>query len=72
MTPGVLAQIKNQWRQCYRAPGTPVAGVIQSISPSGSVARIRLDHIADSYILVDHLEQVEAEVLGEPELLTAT
>lgn len=49
-----------------------MTGVIQAISPSGKVARIRLDHIADSYILVDHLEQVEAEVPPEAEILTAT
>ena len=70
MTPGVLAQIKSEWRHCYRAPGTPMAGIVQAVSPSGTVARIRFDQLADSYILVPHLEAA-AEVAPEPEVLTA-
>lgn len=69
MAPGALAQIKFEWRYCYRAHGSPMAGVVQAISPSGGVARIRFDRIADSYILVDHLEPVEVDVSLEREAL---
>lgn len=71
MTPGVMAQIKEQWRYCYRAQGSPVAGVVQEFSPSGQVARIRLDRIADSFVLVAHLEPVPAGVEIEKGLLSA-
>ena len=71
MTPGAIAQIKEDWRHCYRKPGTSVAGVVQEISDSGAVARIRFDQVADSYILISHLEPAEAEVTLEPGLLSA-
>jgi hypothetical protein len=70
MSPGLLAQIKEEWRHCYRAPGAPMAGVIQAISPSGSVARIRLDDVADSYILVSHLEPALPAEVTRHELLS--
>lgn len=66
MTPGIVAQIKAEWRHCYRASGTPMAGVVQTVSPSGRVARIRLDDVADSYILVSHLEPAPVETMLEP------
>ena len=70
MTPGVLAQIRSEWRHCYRAPGTPMAGIVQAVSPTGNVARIRFDQVADSYILVSHLEPVPVDVGLAPEVLT--
>ena len=71
MSPGVMAQIKEQWRYCYRAHGTPIAGVVQEVSPSGQVARIRLDQIADSFVLVAHLEPVSVAAEIEESLLSA-
>jgi hypothetical protein len=71
MTPGAIAQITENWRHCYRKPGTAVAGVVQEISASGAVARIRFDDVADSYILVSHLEPAGAEATMEPGLLSA-
>ena len=71
MTPGIVAQIRAEWRHCYRAHGTAVAGVVQNVSPSGRVARIRLDDVADSYILVSHLEPVLVEAMLEPDAATA-
>ena len=72
MSPGLLAQIKSEWRHVYRAHGSSMTGVIQDISPTGSVARIRLDDVADSYILVSHLEPAaQPERLREPQLVNA-
>ncbi len=71
MTPGAIAQIREDWRHCYRKPGTSVAGVVQEISESGTVARIRFDRVADSYILVNHLEPAGVEADLEPGLLAA-
>ena len=71
MSPGAVAQIRENFRHCYRKPGTSVAGVVQEISDSGSVARIRFDDVADSYILVSHLEPAGAEAALEPGILSA-
>ena len=71
MTPGIAAQIKAEWRHCYRAQGTAVTGVVQTVSPSGRVARIRLDEVADSYVLVSHLEPAPMDAMLEPELVPA-
>ncbi len=71
MTPGAIAEIKTDWRHCYRKPGSSVAGVIQEISGSGSVARIRFDQVADSFILVSHLEPAGVEAVLLPDLLSA-
>jgi hypothetical protein len=71
MTPGAIAQIRENWRHCYRKPGTSVAGVVQEISQSGTVARIRFDEVADSYILVSHLEPADVDAALEPGLLSA-
>ncbi len=70
MSPGVLAQIKSEWRYCYRSPGSRIAGIVQAISPSGGVARIRLDQVADSYVLVSHLEPAEVDAALEPNVLS--
>lgn len=71
MSPGAVAQIKEDWRHCYRKPGSSVAGVIQEVSGTGAVARVRFDNLADSFILVSHLEPVPAEVALEPGILSA-
>ena len=71
MAPGIGAQIKKEWRHFYRAHGTAIAGVVQAVSPSGKVARIRLDDVADSYILVSHLEPAPLGAMLEPELVAA-
>lgn len=59
MAPGMTAQIKDDWRHNYRRPETAVVGVVQALSPSGAIARIRFDDVMDSFILVSHLEPVE-------------
>ncbi len=71
MTPGQIAQIREDWRHCYRKPGSPVAGVIQEISKSGTVAKIRFDQVADSYILVSHLEPAGVDARVELGMLVA-
>jgi hypothetical protein len=71
LSPELLAQIKGEWRHSYRAHGSSMAGVIQAISPSGAVARIRLDEVADSYVLVRHLEPTRKPEAGPPRLLRA-
>lgn len=71
MSPGALAQIKQEWRHCYRRPGTSIAGIIQEVSATGTIARIRFDQLADSYILVAHLEPAGVEAALEPGLLSA-
>jgi hypothetical protein len=60
MTPGAVVHVRPESRPHYRKPGAPVAGVVQALSPSGSVARIRMDDVADSYVLVCHLEYPES------------
>lgn len=70
MTPGAAVQIRPEWRYCYRAHGSAMVGVIQAISPTGRVARIWLDRLADTFVMVSHLEpagvegEVEAGVLS--------
>jgi hypothetical protein len=56
MDPGVHARIKIAWRGYYRCPGSSIGGVVQAVSSTGKVTRIRLDDVADSYVLTDHLE----------------
>jgi hypothetical protein len=70
MAPGTVVQIKRDYRHCYRAQGSPMVGVVQDLSPTGRVARIRCDHLSDSYILVSHLEPADADVLLEPGMLS--
>jgi hypothetical protein len=70
MAPGTVVQIKRGYRHCYRAQGSPMVGVVQDLSPTGSVARIRCDDLSDSYILVSHLEPADADVLLEPGMLS--
>ena len=71
MTPGIVAQVREEWRHLYRAHGTAIAGVVQAVSPSGKVARLRLDEVADSYILVSHLEPAPLGAMLEPEPVAA-
>lgn len=55
MSPGTIVEIRTDWRLFYRKPGVPVTGILQALSPSGLVARVRMDDHGDSYVLVVHL-----------------
>lgn len=55
MSPGIVVEIEDDWRSAYRKPGTSVAAILQALSPTGLVARIRVDEQGDSYVLVAHL-----------------
>ncbi len=57
MAPGAAVRIRNDVSRYYRKPGEATSGVVRSVSPTGHVARVRMDDVADSYVLVDHLEQ---------------
>ncbi len=56
MSPGTVVEIKADWRHFYRKPGTSSAGILRAFSPTGLVARVRMDEHGDSYVLVAHLE----------------
>lgn len=52
---GMQVRIEPDWARVYRRPGTPLEGVLVSISPSGSVVKLRMDEVADSYVRVEHV-----------------
>ena len=55
IAPGSVVRIGSSWSRHYRKPGGSVTGVVSDLSPTGAVARVRMDEVADSYVLVDHL-----------------
>jgi len=56
MAPGARVQLKPEFRSIYRRPGASVTGTVQGLSPSGAVARVRMDEVADSFVRVNHVE----------------
>ncbi len=56
MSPGTVVEIRTDWRLIYRKPGAATAGILQALSPTGLVARVRMDEYGDSYVLVAHLD----------------
>ncbi len=56
MTPGAYVQIKDGWRCSYRRAGAERVGVLDTFSPNGSVARVKLGGDAAAYVRVEHLE----------------
>ena len=56
MSPGTVVEIKADWRLVYRKPGASITGILQALSPTGLVARVRMDEHGDSYVLVAHLD----------------
>ncbi len=56
MSPGTVVEIRADWWTVYRKPGASVAGILQALSPTGLVARVRMDEHGDSYVLVAHLD----------------
>ena len=57
MTRGTTVRIKPEFVPFYRKRGTPLQGRVVSVSPSGTVARVHLDDVADSWVRTDHLER---------------
>ena len=55
MTAGMQVEIRPERRYHYRRKGSPMSGVLMELSPSGAVARVAMDDIADSYVLVADL-----------------
>ena len=58
MSVGMRVRIRPDAVRFYRSPAAPAAGVIVSVSPLGSVARVHMDELGDSYIRTDDLEIV--------------
>jgi len=49
-------KIMTRWCYQYGKHGAPIEGVLLGFSPSGALARVRMDDEADSFIWVKHLE----------------
>ena len=60
MTPGTTVKVRSDWARLYRHPGTSLEGMIVDLSPAGTVARVRLDEVQDSWICTEHLVSVYA------------
>ena len=57
MRPGAIVIIAPEWRQHYRKVGQAVAGIVAEVSPCGTIARVRMDEYADTWVCVSHLHQ---------------
>ena len=55
MSPGALVRIDDQWRYQYRKVGARTAGTLLELTPSGALARVRMDAVADSWVWTHHL-----------------
>jgi hypothetical protein len=55
---GMRVRIRREAIPFYRNPATPVEGVVMALSPLGSVARVHIDGLGDSYVRTDDLELV--------------
>jgi hypothetical protein len=55
---GALVRIRPDLCRHYRKPGASESGVVMWLSPTGAIARVRMDQVADSYVRVDDLEGV--------------
>ncbi|HYU60539.1 MAG TPA: hypothetical protein VEK39_07255 [Solirubrobacterales bacterium] len=56
MAPGMRVKIMTRWCYQYGKHGAPIEGVLLGFSPSGALARARMDDEADSFVWVKHLE----------------
>ena len=56
MSPGAEVKIVAHAQRFYRKAGTQTVGQLVLLSPSGAVALVRFDDIADSFVRVEHLE----------------
>lgn len=56
MAPGLNVKVKQEWRHAYRKPGVELEGVLIAVSPTGTIARVRMDDLGDSYLWMSHLE----------------
>ena len=48
-------RVKPEWVHAYRTPGSTmsgVVGVVAALSPSGTVIRVQMDELGDSYVCV--------------------
>ena len=55
MTPGAMVHIDDEWRFQYRRIGTQTAGILLELTPTGLLARVRMDGVADSWVWTRHL-----------------
>ena len=58
MSIGMRVRIRREAVPFYRNSRTPVDGVVMALSPLGSVARVHIDGLGDSYVHTDDLEIV--------------
>ena len=58
MTPGSQIKVRSEWARVYRRPGTSLEGTVVEVSDSGTVARVRLDEVQDTWIKTEHLAAV--------------
>ena len=59
MSPGMRVKIRPDAAPFYRKQATSLEGVVVGLSRSGSLARIQLDEVADSYVRVADLVPVK-------------
>jgi hypothetical protein len=52
---GSRVRVKSDFAAVYRKPGSSIEGRIVGISPTGGVARVRMDDLADSYVRAEDL-----------------
>ena len=55
MSVGSRVRVKSASASFYRKPGSSIEGRIVGISPTGDVARVRMDDLADTYVRTEHL-----------------
>ena len=52
----MLVRVKPEWTPQYRKPGVTVSGVVKALSPHGTIVRVQMDDLGDSYsFAVEHL-----------------
>ena len=67
MSPGAAIRIEARWGHSYPKPGAASVGIVEALSPSGRLARVRFDEAAAFFVLVAHLEPVvEPRRAGSP------
>lgn len=58
MTPGTTVKVSSEFARVYRKPGTSLEGTVVEVSPAGTVARVHLDEVQDSWIRTEHLTAI--------------
>jgi len=71
IAPAAAVRVHVDWARNYRRLGGSESGVVVAVSPTGAVARVRMDEVADSYVHVDHLELESTEPMTPREPVRA-